>query len=148
MRSTSSPSCTTSWHAAVVTLRGTALASAGRRPAISASSRALFGARVWTSCSMVRACSSRSATPSARDIRLREPYALMRRGTLRALHVLEEEGGPSTLHGAVGDLGELEIRIDLTGHPDELALALERLHECSQPVVRHGSVLPRTFKYF
>jgi hypothetical protein len=70
----------------------------------------------------------------------------------RALHVLEEEGRPARLHRPIGDLGDLEVGIDLAPHTHELGhacrceLALERLHESSQPVVRHGLDLQRSFK--
>jgi hypothetical protein len=45
---------------------------------------------------------------------------------LRALGVGEEKRGAAGLHGAVGDLGDLEVRVDLRVDPDELVLALEQ----------------------
>ena len=44
---------------------------------------------------------------------------------LRALDVLEEERRPARLHGAVDDLGDLELRIDLCADANELPFALE-----------------------
>ena len=84
----------------------------------------------------------RARHPTARAVRVDEEREA------RALHVLEEERRAPRLHRPIGDLGDLEIRIDLTTDAHELAvaLALERLHESSQPVVRHGFVLQRTFK--
>src|SRR5262245_58528202 len=46
---------------------------------------------------------------------------------LRALRVLEQERGTARLHGAVDDLRDLEVGIDLRAHADELALALEEI---------------------
>ena len=43
----------------------------------------------------------------------------------RALRVLEEERRPAGLDGAVDDLRDLEVGIDLGGDAHELALALE-----------------------
>ena len=45
---------------------------------------------------------------------------------LRALRALEEQRRPAGLDGAVDDLGDLEVGIDLGGDADELALALEQ----------------------
>ena len=45
---------------------------------------------------------------------------------LRALRVLEEERRAARLDGAVDDLGDLEMRVDLGADADELALALEQ----------------------
>ena len=45
---------------------------------------------------------------------------------------LEEERRPARLDGAVDDLGHLEVRIDLGGDADELALALEERDPLAQ----------------
>jgi hypothetical protein len=45
---------------------------------------------------------------------------------LRALRVLEQERRPARADGAVDDLGDLEVGIDLRGDANELALALEQ----------------------
>jgi hypothetical protein len=43
---------------------------------------------------------------------------------LGALRALEQQRRPAALDDAVGDLGDLEIGVDLRGDADELALAL------------------------
>ena len=45
---------------------------------------------------------------------------------LGALRLLEQERRPAGLDGAIDDLGDLEVGIDLGGDADELALALEQ----------------------
>ena len=58
----------------------------------------------------------------------------------RSLHVLEQERRAAGLDDAVGDLGDLEVGIDLGADADELALALEQgdpLAEVSR-LARHG----------
>ena len=58
----------------------------------------------------------------------------------RALRVLEEKRRPAGAHGAVDDLGHLEVRIDLGAHADELALALEESNPLAQVGrSRHGA---------
>ena len=55
----------------------------------------------------------------------------------RALHVLEEEGGPTGLDDPVDDLGDLEIGIDLRPDADELLLALEERDPLAE-ILRRG----------
>ena len=50
----------------------------------------------------------------------------------RALRVLEEQRRPAGAHSAIDDLGDLEVRIDLGLHADELALALEERDPVAQ----------------
>ena len=104
---------TTSWHAPSRrrprAARGRARGASERAGRARARSE---GARVCTSSSMARACSSRSSTPSASDMRRREPKALMRSGKARAGDVLEEQRRAAGLHHAVGDGGDLEARVD------------------------------------
>ena len=51
---------------------------------------------------------------------------------LAALRALEEERRAAGLDGAVDDLGHLEVRVDLGGDADELALALEERDPLAQ----------------
>src|SRR5207237_8471532 len=51
---------------------------------------------------------------------------------LRALDVLEQQRGAAGLHRAVGDLRDLEVRIDFGADPNELAFALEQLDPPAQ----------------
>ena len=61
---------------------------------------------------------------------------------LRALDVLEEERRAAGLDDAIGDLGDLEIRVDLDGDAVQLALALEERDPLAQVGGRggHGGV--------
>ena len=52
------------------------------------------------------------------------------------LRVLEEQRRPAGLDHAVGDLGDLEARVDLGGDANELALALEQCDPLAE--VSHG----------
>jgi hypothetical protein len=54
-----------------------------------------------------------------------------------ALRLLEEQGGPVRAHRAVDDLRYFEVRIDLGGHANELAVALEERNPLAQ-VGRRG----------
>ena len=56
---------------------------------------------------------------------------------LRALRVLEEQRGAAGLHRPVDDLRDLEVRVDLGGDANELALALEQANPVAQ-VGRRG----------
>ena len=60
------------------------------------------------------------------------PNWLISSGCARALRVLEEERRPARADGAVDDLGHLEVRVDLGGDADELALALEERDPVAQ----------------
>ena len=44
---------------------------------------------------------------------------------LGALGLLEQKRRAAGLHDAIGDLGDLEVRVGLDGDPSQLALALE-----------------------
>src|SRR5215471_17283582 len=59
-------------------------------------------------------------------------------GTFR---LLEEKRRPAGLDGAVDDLRDLEIRIDLGGYANELALALEQRDPFAEVLGRHGASL-------
>ena len=50
----------------------------------------------------------------------------------RALRVLEEERRPARAHGAVDDLGHLEVGVDLGVDPNELALTLQERDPVAQ----------------
>ena len=60
------------------------------------------------------------------------PNWLISSGMLAALRALEEERRPAGLDGAVDDLRHLEVRVDLGGDADELALALEERDPLAQ----------------
>ena len=60
------------------------------------------------------------------------PNWLISSGCSRALRALEEQRRPAGLDGAVDDLGDLEVRVDLGGDADELALALEQRDPVAQ----------------
>ena len=77
-----------------------------------------------TSSSLAATSSSRS-TPNARHMRRSVPNWLIRSGSREPLTFSNSSAGPTGLHDAVGDLGDLELGIDLGGDADELALALE-----------------------
>ena len=65
-------------------------------------------------------------------IRRYEPSWLMRTGTraaLPALGLLEQQRRPVRLADAVGDLGHLELRVDLRAHAGELTLAFQQADE-------------------
>ena len=49
-----------------------------------------------------------------------------------ALRVLEQQRRPAGFHGAVDDLGDLEVWVDLSGNPDELSFALEQGDPCAE----------------
>ena len=58
---------------------------------------------------------------------------------LRALRILEEERRAAGLHGAVDDLRDLEVGIDLGRHANELTLALEQGDPVAEILRRHGA---------
>ena len=87
-------------------------------------------------------------------MRRRDPYALMRRGNREPLGVLEEERGAARLHRPIGDLRDLEVRVDLAPDAHELAPLGSRAPtnasepsstNAAQPVVRHDFVSRRSF---
>jgi len=51
---------------------------------------------------------------------------------LSALRALEEKRRAARLDGSVDDLRHLEVRVDLCGDPNELALALEERDPLAQ----------------
>ena len=64
----------------------------------------------------------------------------------RAAHVAEQQRGPAGLDDAVGDLADLEVRIDLGRDLDQLPLAPEQVDPLAQVVadhVREASGCPR-----
>ncbi len=63
-----------------------------------------------------------------------------RAGAVEQRHVLEEERGSSArlLHGAVGDLAELEVHRHGLRDADELARLVEPLHELAEGVEAHA----------
>src|SRR5207237_8690510 len=54
----------------------------------------------------------------------------------RLLRVFEQERRPARLHRAVDDLRQLELRVDLRGDPNALALALEQRDPLAQVACR------------
>ena len=70
------------------------------------------------------AASSSFSTPSARHMRRSVPNWLMRSGCFEP-SLLEEQRRPARLDDAIGDLGDLEVGVDLGGDALQLALALE-----------------------
>ena len=55
----------------------------------------------------------------------------------RAAHVAEQQRGPAGLDHAVGDLADLEIRVDLRRDLDQLPLAPEQVDPLAQVVADH-----------
>jgi hypothetical protein len=55
--------------------------------------------------------------------------------------LLEQERRPAGLDGAVDDLRDLEVGIDLRGDAEELALALEQRDPVAEILRRHGASL-------
>ena len=97
-------------------------ASSGRAPCRRAPAAAASRARprAW------RATSSSRSTPNARHMRRSVPNWLIRSGCREPFGLLEQERRAAGLDGAVDDLGDLEVRVDLGGDANELALALEQ----------------------
>src|SRR5206468_2545065 len=62
---------------------------------------------------------------------------------LCSLRPLEEQRRSARLDGAVDDLGDLEVGIDLGRDADELALALEQRDPVAEILHRHGENLPQ-----
>ena len=92
----------------------------------------------------MRAAMSSSGAPRASSRRRYEPSWFMRTGTAgcacRPLGLLEQQRRAVRLAGAVGDLGHLEVRVDLGAHAGQLALAFQQADEGTQV---HGH-LPAT----
>jgi hypothetical protein len=59
---------------------------------------------------------------------------------LRSLDVLEQEGGAAGLDGAVDNLGDLEVRIDLDRNANQLSLPFEQVDPAPE-VGRRGHPL-------
>ena len=51
---------------------------------------------------------------------------------LRAFRILEEQRRPAGAHGAVDDLGHLELRVDRRADANELTFALEERDPVAQ----------------
>ena len=80
---------------------------------------------------------------SARHMRRSVPNWLISSGCARALRALEQQRRAAGLDGAVDDLGDLEVRVDLGGDANELALALEQrdpVAQVAQAAATRGSV--------
>ena len=60
---------------------------------------------------------------------------------LRALRALEQQRRPGGPDGAVDDLGDLEVGIDLGGDADELALPLKQRDPVAEVPRSHGASL-------
>ena len=124
-RSTSSPRSTTSWQAPLRTVFG-------RESAIDFS---FWRPRIFSPSPCGGCISSTSASFVADVVEPLdaegEAHAALgaelvdEQRPLAALRPLEEQRGPAGLDRAVDDLGDLEVRIDLGGDADELALPLE-----------------------
>src|SRR6185437_7230672 len=65
-----------------------------------------------------------------------------RQRQLGALDVLEQQGGAVRLLHTVGDLADLEVRVDLDLDPAQLPLALKRPQEGAQIFIGHGVKYP------
>ena len=60
---------------------------------------------------------------------------------LGALGLLEQKRRAARLHDAIGDLGDLEVRVGLYGDPSQLPLALEERDPLAEVSGRsHGAV--------
>ncbi len=125
-RFTSSPVRTTSWHGPERTVFG-------RESAISLSfiRPATFSRRPSGGCISSTSCELLPDVVQALDAE-REAHPPLgaelvdQQRALRALGALEEERRAARLDGAVDDLGDLEVRVDLDADANELALALEQ----------------------
>ena len=102
------------------------------------------GGCISSTFSSLAATSSRRSTPNARHMRRSVPNWLIRSGWRRALDLLEQERRPARLDDAVGDLGDLEIGVDLGRDADELTLALEERDPLAQVGDRRGHRGPQS----
>ena len=59
---------------------------------------------------------------------------------LVALDVLEKQGRPARLDGAVGDLGDLKVAADGLRDATQVALFFQEVDEISEVAKRHGLV--------
>ena len=66
--------------------------------------------------------------------------ALMSTGTFEPFGFLEQQRGAAGLHGAVGELGDLEVRIHFEGNALQLFVLFEGADEVAQIVVCHVSM--------
>ena len=131
-------SSTTSWHGAArdgLRLRvGEALELAEARASLSASP-----------CGGVQLEHVRDASPRPRRAvdAEREAHAPLgaelvdQQRDARAAHVAEQQRRPAGLHRAVGDLGDLEVRVDLGVDLGELAARAQQLDPLAQVVADH-----------
>ena len=105
--SASSPRSTSASSARAPCRRAPAAAAAPARPRASAPT------------------SSSRSTPNARHMRRSVPNWLISSGWLDPFGCSKRSAGPARLDRPVDDLGDLEVGVDLGGHADELALALQ-----------------------
>ena len=137
-RSRSGSAITTSWQAPEPTIFGFESFRV-RRPVAAASSTAdsPFGG-----CSSSNTPATRSRTSSSDADAERQAHAALGAELVdqhrhrRALDVAEQQRRPARLHGAVGDLGDLEVRVDLGRDLGQLALAPQQLDPLAQVVHR------------
>ena len=132
-RSTSSPVSTISWHGPLRTDFGSesAIDFSFSSP-LAFSTRPCGGCISSTSASFADVVEPLDAEGEA-HAPLRAELVDQQRVT-RALRVLEQQRGAAGLDGPVDDLGDLEVRVDLGGDANELALALEQ----RDPVAKVG----------
>ena len=139
-RSRSGRSSTISWQAPFETVFGEASARLLSLPsARSLSAIPCGGCSSSTSASLAATSSSRS-TPSARHMRRSLPNWLIRSGRREPLTLRKSSAGPSGLHHAIGDLGDLEVGIHLGVDLDELAFGAQQVEPLAQVVADHGAV--------
>ena len=118
-----SGSSTSSWQAPRETDFGIESAGAGFPRPLTFSTSPCGGCISSTSSSL-RATASRLSAPNARHMRRSVPNWLMSSGRSEPLTFLKRHAG---LDDAVGDLGDLEVRVDLGLDLDQLALPLEQV---------------------
>ena len=88
-----------------------------------------FSTSPWGGCisitsSSLRATASRLGAPKARHMRRSVPNWLMRSGRSEPFTFVKRSAGPPCFDDAVGDLRDLEVRVDLGLDLDQLALPL------------------------
>ncbi len=118
---------TISWQAPRLTRFGcTFVAAAFSSRSLRSLARAPWGGVISISAPTFAAASSSDSTPSARHILRSVPNWLIRSGSSEPLGALEQKGRTARLDAAIGDLGDLQIGIDLGGDAGQLALPLEQ----------------------
>ena len=94
--------------------------------------------RISRNSEMRRATSSTDETSSAISIRRMLAKALISTGIGRPLGFSNSSAGPPDLHAAIGELGDLEHRVDFEGDALQLFVLFEGAHELAQVVVSHN----------